>query len=199
MREKKHALRVEALARRDLLSRAESLSWSRLIQAQALQFPPYLICRSVALYSPIQNEVETKEIRDHAWVTEKSVFFPRMGRQDRLELVEVGSESELAVGRFGILEPTGKTPITLENQGEMVVFVPGVAFDLHGNRLGRGKAWYDRLLKELRRATFVALAYDCQIVEEVPADEWDQRVDYIITERRVIDCRCSAAQSSQVL
>ena len=199
MREKKHALRVEALARRDLLSRAESLSWSRLIQAQALQFPPYLICRSVALYSPIQNEVETEEIRDHAWVSGKSVFFPRMGRQDRLELVEVESASELSVGRFGILEPTGEPRLVLRDQGELVIFVPGVAFDLRGNRLGRGKAWYDRLIKELGRATVAALAYDCQIVEEVPADEWDQRVNYIITERRVIDCRCIAAQSNQVL
>ena len=128
------------------------------------------------------------------------VFFSH-GSDDRtsLELVEVGSASELSVGRFGILEPTGKTPLTLRDQGEMVVFVPGVAFDLQGNRLGRGKAWYDRLIKELGRATVTALAYDCQIVEEVPADEWDQKVNYIITERRVIDCRCTAAQSSQVL
>jgi 5-formyltetrahydrofolate cyclo-ligase len=199
MREKKYALRVEALARRDQLSRAESLNWSRLIQAQALQFPPYLICRSVALYSPIQNEVETEEIRDHAWVTGKSVFFPRMGRQDRLELVKVASAGEFSIGRFGILEPTGETRLALRDQRELVVFVPGVAFDLRGNRLGRGKAWYDRLIKELGKATVAALAYDCQVVGEVPVDEWDQKVHYIITERRVIDCRCTAAQSSQAL
>ena len=76
MREKKHSLRAAALAQRSLLSRSESLARSRLIQAQALQFPPYLLRRSVALYNPIQNEVETGEIRDHALVTGKNVFLP---------------------------------------------------------------------------------------------------------------------------
>jgi 5-formyltetrahydrofolate cyclo-ligase len=201
MGEKKHALRVAALARRDLLTRAESLDWSRLIQAKALQFPPYLMCHAVALYSPIQNEVETGEIRDHALATGKSVFFPRMGRQDQhtLELVEVRSTSELSMGRFGILEPTGETRLALRDQEKLVVFVPGIAFDQRGNRLGRGKAWYDKLINVLGRVTVAALAYDFQIVDEVPADEWDQRVHYIITERRVIDCRCTAAQSNQVL
>jgi 5-formyltetrahydrofolate cyclo-ligase len=80
----------------------------------------------------------------------------------------------------------------------MVVFVPGVAFDVRGNRLGRGKGWYDRLLEKSGRATFVALAYDFQIVDAVPSEDWDQRVHYLITERRIIDCGSMPAQSSQV-
>jgi 5-formyltetrahydrofolate cyclo-ligase len=57
---------------------------------------------------------------------------------------------------------------------------------------------YDRLIKELGGATLVALAYDFQVAEEVPTDEWDQRVHYVITERSVIDCRSMPMQSSQV-
>jgi 5-formyltetrahydrofolate cyclo-ligase len=65
--------------------------------------------------------------------------------------------------------------------------------------LGRGKGWYDRLIKkDLGGATVVALAYDFQIVEAVPAEEWDQKVHYLITERSVIDCRRMPMQSSQV-
>jgi 5-formyltetrahydrofolate cyclo-ligase len=197
-RESKNSLRTTALAQRDLLSRAESLSRSRSIQAQALQFPPYLIHRSVAIYSPIQNEVETAEIRDHALATGKRVFYPRYAAENTLELVEIGSITELNIGRFGILEPTGDSRLSRQNQEELVVFVPGVAFDLRGNRLGRGKGWYDRLIKKLGQATFVALAYDFQIVDEVPAEEWDQRVHYLITERRIVDCGSMPAQSSQV-
>ena len=100
MREKKISLRAAALAQRGLLSRAESLSRSRSIQAQALQFPPYLMRRSVALYSPIQNEVETGEIRDHALVTGKRVFYPRFAAENALELVEIGSVTELSHGSF---------------------------------------------------------------------------------------------------
>lgn len=198
MREKKHSLRAGAFAQRSLLPPSESRARSRLIQARVLQFPPYLLCRSVALYSPIQNEVETGEIRDHALVTGKSVFFPRLGAKDSLELIQIGAATEFSPGRFGIPEPTGEKRLAGRDHQELVVFVPGVAFDLHGNRLGRGKGWYDRLIKELGGAILVALAYDFQIVDEVPAEEWDQRVHYVITERSVIDCRSIPVQSSQV-
>jgi 5-formyltetrahydrofolate cyclo-ligase len=198
MREKKHSLRAAALAQRSLLSRSESLARSRLIQARVLQFPPYLLSRSVALYNPIQNEVETGAIRDHGLVTGKNVFFPRFGPENSLELIKIGSATEFSPGRFGILEPTGEGRLAGRDQEELVVFVPGVAFDLRGNRLGRGKGWYDRLIKKLGKATLVAIAYDFQIVDAVPAEEWDQRVHYVITERSVVDCLSQPVQSSQV-
>ena len=93
-------------------------------------------------------------------------------------MIKIGSETEFSQGRFGILEPTGERRLAGQDQEELVVFVPGVAFDLRGNRLGRGKGWYDRLIKKLGQAILVALAYDFQIVDEVPAEEWDQRVHY---------------------
>ena len=199
MREKKHYLRAATLAQRSLLSRSESLGRSRLIQARALQFPPYLLRRSVALYNPIQNEVETGAIRNHALATGKNVFFPRFGPKDSLELIKIGSATEFSPGRFGILEPTGEGRMAGRDREELVVFVPGVAFDLRGNRLGRGKGWYDRLIKnDLGEATLIALAYDFQIVDPVPAEEWDQRVHYVITERSTVDCRCMPVQSSEI-
>jgi 5-formyltetrahydrofolate cyclo-ligase len=200
MREKKGPLRAAILAQRSLLSRSEFVARSRLIQARVLQFPPYLHSRSVALYCSMQNEVETEAIRDHALVTGKNVFFPRFGPKDSsLELIRIGTASEFSQGRFGILEPTGETRLAGRDREGLVVFVPGVAFDLIGNRVGRGKGWYDRLIKkDLGGATVVALAYDFQIVEAVPAEEWDQKVHYLITERSVIDCRRMPMQSSQV-
>lgn len=198
MREKKKSLRAAALARRSSLSRSESLARSRLIQARALQFSPYLIRPSVALYSPIQNEVETGEIRDHALVAGKSVYFPRFGVEDSLELIQIGSATEFRQRRFGLLEPTGESRFSGSGREKLVVFVPGVAFDLRGNRLGRGGGGYDRLIRDLGGATLVALAYDFQVVDEVPAEEWDQRVHYVITERSVVDCRSMPMQSSQV-
>jgi 5-formyltetrahydrofolate cyclo-ligase len=199
MREEKYSLRAAALAQRGLLSRSESIERSRLIQAQVLEFLPYLHSRSVALYNPIQNEVETGAIRDHALVTGKSVFFPRFGAKDSLELIRIRSVSEFSVGRFGILEPTGAIQPAGPDREGLLVFVPGVAFDLFGNRLGRGKGWYDRLIKQdLEKAIVVGLAYDFQIVEAVPAEEWDQKVHYVITERSVVDCCGMPMQSNPV-
>lgn len=199
MGEKKCALRAACLSQRSTLSTAECLSRSRLIQSRVLQFALYLVSRSVALYSPIQNEVGTDEIRDHAFKEGKKVFFPRVGQTNTLKLIQVGSRAELKVGPLGILEPTGEKQLSDRDVDGLVVFVPGVVFDSKGNRLGRGRGWYDRVLRRLDgKATTVALAYEFQVVDDVPAEEWDQKVHYVVTESKVIDCRQPLTQASQI-
>jgi 5-formyltetrahydrofolate cyclo-ligase len=190
--ERKRALRVAALTQRGSLARAHFLSLGALIQARALEFTPYLTARAIILYSPIQNEVPTEEIRDDALASGKRVFYPKLSAANSVAVAEIHSAADLGSGRFGISEPTGS--ITPLNQGleEMVVFVPGLIFDCRGNRLGRGIGWYDRLLKQLSKSTiFVALGYDFQMVDEVPTDAWDEKIHYVITEKRVIDCATS--------
>ena len=195
-RERKQLLRAAAIRQRKFLTSIDSRAWSRLIQGNVVQFPPYSRSPLVALYSPIENEVDTAAIRDHALGAGKTVYYPRI-RERCLELLQVDSAAAFAIGHFGILEPAGeRRPLKLDALG-LVVIVPGVAFDGKGNRLGRGGGWYDRLLKQVSgNAISLGLAYEFQIVEEVPADPWDQRLDYVITERRVIDCVKLRAQSS---
>jgi 5-formyltetrahydrofolate cyclo-ligase len=196
MGEKKPALRATALSRRNSLASEQAFALSRMIQARALQFPRYLEAPSSVLYSPIQNEVGTQEIREHGLEHGKSVFYPRLGRGDAVELVEVKSVGELKLGRFGIYEPAGETILSDQAIDGSIVFVPGVAFDPRGNRLGRGMGWYDRLLRRLgSRATSVGLAYEFQIVNEVPSDPWDQKMQFLITESRIIDCADSHSRS----
>lgn len=182
-------MRVAALTQRGSLAREPFFSLGGLIQARALEFAPYLTARAVILYSPIQNEVTTEEIRDDALARGKRVFYPQLSAAKSVAVAEIHSAADLGSGCFGISEPTGSMhPLTRELE-KLVVFVPGLIFDCHGNRLGRGIGWYDRLLKQLSKgAVFVALGYDFQIVDEVPTDTWDERVHYVITEQRVIDC-----------
>ena len=196
--EKKRALRNATLPRRNSLSKSERFLWSRLIQAKALQLPPYLASSSVLLYSPVQNEVCTDDILEHSLSQGRKVFYPKLRSGYSVDLIQVLSLVEMRAGRFGILEPTGSTLLAETDRAGLVVFVPGVAFDPRGNRLGRGKGWYDRLLERLGDAMFVALAYEFQIIEEVPTESWDQKVHYIVTEDRVIDCEESSAQSNQI-
>lgn len=189
MGEKKQTLRATSLRRRESLAAAECRLWSHRIQQKVLHFPPYLWCGSVALYSPIGNEVATEEIRDHALRAGKKLFYPKLGDGGEPALIGVESAEELQPGRYGILEPAGTRVMTEEDQERLVVFVPGVAFDVQGNRLGRGKGWYDRALASVgERSVFVALAFELQILERVPADRWDRKVHHIITERRIIAC-----------
>jgi 5-formyltetrahydrofolate cyclo-ligase len=194
--EKKPALRAAALSRRKSLPQQQASALSQLIQARALQFPRYINTRAAALYSPVQNEVATEQIREHGLHHGKAVFYPRLGVGDAVELIEVRSASELQRGRFGILEPTGARMLSEQEFVHLILFVPGVAFDLQGNRLGRGMGWYDRLLSRINGlGTSVALAYEFQILSEVPSDPWDQKVQYLITESRIIDCREGGSQS----
>ncbi len=198
-KEKRQALRTAALSQRNDLSEAICSRHSRSIQASALEFSHYCLSSAVALYSPVQNEVGTRDILVHALNHSKKVFYPRLGRDDAMDLVQVDSSAALAMGRFGILEPVGTHYLSGDEEG-LIVFVPGVVFDLAGRRLGRGHGWYDRMLKRLRSGTiFVALAYEFQIVDEIPTEPWDQNVHYIISEKRVIDCGITFAQSSQIL
>jgi 5-formyltetrahydrofolate cyclo-ligase len=197
--ENKRALRRATLSRRNSLSKPECLLWSRQIQAKALQLPLFLACRSVALYSSVQNEVSTEIILEHSLRRGYKVFYPKLGSNDALDLVQVVSAGELGAGRLGILEPTGAEFLAETDYKGLVVFVPGVAFDTQGNRLGRGKGCYDRLLARLgREAIFVALAYEFQVVERVPTEAWDRKVNCIITEERLIDCGETPPLSSRI-
>jgi 5-formyltetrahydrofolate cyclo-ligase len=159
----------------------------------------YLACRAVALYSAIQNEVGTSDLLAHALGSGKKVFYPRIGEDDGGWFFRVSAAEELRAGRHGILEPAGTTPLAEAELETLIIFVPGVAFDPHGNRLGRGHGWYDRVLRRAaEHAAVVALAYEFQIVDAVPVGPGDRSVDYVVTERRLIDCGAAAAQSNRI-
>ena len=187
--ESRGALRNAALSRRDSLAPADCFSWSGLIQAQALALPQYLVSRSVALYTPVQNEVHTNKILEHALTNGRNIYYPKMGEMDESGLYRIASPADLAIGRFGIAEPDGAYPLSEMDRENLIVFVPGLVFDRCGNRLGRGGGWYDRLLARLNdQGVIVGLAYEFQVVEKLAAEKWDRKVHFVITEKRVIDC-----------
>jgi len=190
MGDQKQILRDRAVRKRESLSEAEVRLGNQRVQERVLQFSPYLVSPSVALYSPIGKEVATEQIRDHALKAGKKLYYPKSGEGEDGAFIRMRSVGELRPGRYGILEPTGSEGLTQSDQESLVVFVPGLAFDLAGNRLGRGKGWYDRAVEGFADgARFVALAYEFQIMEQIPVEAWDRRVHYIITEERTIDCR----------
>ena len=197
--ERKRVLRAAALARRNSLASEDTFALGGLAQARALELTAYVLAPAVALYSPVQNEVPTERIRDHALTRGKKVFYPKLGHVNSVEFAEIHSPADLGGGRYGMAEPIGAPSQLAAHQEGMVVFVPGLAFDSLGNRLGRGIGWYDRLLKKLDKETvFVALSYEFQIVDAVPTELWDKRVDYVITENRVIDCNTACARETAV-
>jgi 5-formyltetrahydrofolate cyclo-ligase len=137
------------------------------------------------IYLSFGNEVQTT-----SFLTESSVVVPYC-EDDTIVPVRIFSREDIELGRFGILEPKQKirndvgrhvTPEQLD-----IVIVPGLAFDTSGNRLGRGKGYYDRFLSPLpAKVILIGLAFECQIVKQVPVDYWDCPVSMIVTEKRII-------------
>lgn len=198
MGETKASIRALAVNRREALPAFERSEKSRLIQARVLEIPPYRDAPSIALYSATGNEVATDRIQDHALGCGKKIFYPRL-EAETIRWVRLQDRNDFVSGRYGILEPTGKELLTPDDIDGLAVFVPGVAFDRRGNRLGRGQGWYDRALAGLGdRPTIIALAYDFQIVDRIPTDVWDLPVQYIVTEGRIIACRDAFAVSEGI-
>ena len=95
---------------------------------------------------------------------------------------------DLAAGRFGILEPKPEAVRRVACDRIDAALVPGLAFDETGNRLGHGRGYFDRLLRDVRDVK-IALAYDFQLLSEVPTEAHDTPVDFIVTEKRVVRTR----------
>ena len=199
MYESKTALRVAVLSQRNSLTIEKAESWSRSIQARLIETSLFQSANAIALYSSIQNEVATEKIRDHALRSGKRVFYPRLVSNRSLEFVEIRSATELVRGKSGIAEPTGDKVLSHCGERDLLLITPGVAFDPKGNRLGRGQAWYDHVIRQWgSRVTPVGLAYEFQVIDRIPVDPWDQKVLFISTQERFIDCKRMPEQAKQV-
>lgn len=140
----------------------------------------------IVLYSAHANEVSTDLIFDNALAAGRTIFYPRVERASNfLSLHKVESRSDLTPGAYGILEP--ETPaIDTASMPSSVVVVPGVAFTVRGERMGRGGGHYDRLMAELPpHAIKVGLAYSFQLLDRLPQSEWDQRLNFVVTESAI--------------
>ena len=149
--------------------------------------------KDVLMYASFRSEVDTTGLIDEIIRSGKRLILPLVdSRRKALNLYEVKDPSELIRGYMGIPEPgITKDRATTMNEIDLIV-IPGAGFDIKGNRIGYGGGYYDRLLSQgsggLNHVMSVALAFEEQIVEEIPAEPHDVRVDIIITESRLIKC-----------
>lgn len=159
------------------------------IQRRVLVMHEFRVGLRVGLYSSYGNEVRTNLIFSESDRHRKEVYYPRVDEVEHaLSFHRVRSLEDLHPGYAGILEPSSCVS-KLRNLNTLdVIIVPGVAFDLHGGRMGFGKTYYDDCLLDFRGKR-IALAYDFQIVSELPMSVRGQKVDWIVTENRIIRCQ----------
>lgn len=133
-------------------------------------------------YLPIKGEVDTASMAEKFHKSGRSVYLPCVDG-DSLVFKRFEGLSYVKPGAFGVCEAVGQI---LTSSADVVV-VPAVAFDEKCNRLGYGKGFYDRFLPSAGKAVRVGFAYDFQVIDDVYADECDEQVDFIITEKRVVE------------
>ncbi len=123
------------------------------------------------------SEIATQEILTEALRKEKKLFLPKI-EGNAMFFYRIDSLNDLIEGYKGILEPKGDTErfdYSVYKESRMLILVPGVAFDIYGNRMGYGKGFYDRYLsdKEVLRTYSIGIGYKCQQVDKLPIDEFD--------------------------
>lgn len=139
--------------------------------------PAFRAASTVLLYHSLKDEVDTHEFI-RKWSRKKRILLPVVVGDD-LELRIYTGPDDMAIGAYGIDEPTGE--LFTDYAAIDFIAVPGVAFDRSGNRLGRGKGYYDRLLPRIPSAYKAGICFPFQLVEEVPAEAFDIRMDEVIT------------------
>lgn len=164
------------------LNKEEVMECSKACVSKVLQFPELIEAKTVCVYMPTGNEIDTTEIIRYCKENGKRLAAPRVNG-DTMEFYYFTDETDMEQGAYDIWEPTGTEAVEDE---ESLVIMPGVAFDLSCNRIGYGKGYYDRYLSAHPRMKKVALAYDFQIVGRIKREVHDVRPDVVVTESRVI-------------
>lgn len=193
----KKKMRQALLKQRDAITPQQKALKEAAIEKRLLGLDAFKQAQCILLYVSFRSEVDTRRYLSDVIKMDKRLVLPAVDSiHRRLNLYEVKDVSELVPGYMGILEPDARTGMSvLLNEIDLVI-IPGTGFDRNGNRLGYGGGYYDKLLsyesRQLSRVdrhiTTIALAFEEQIGEEIPAEPHDIRVDMIVTDKRVIDC-----------
>lgn len=182
-KEAKQRLRREMLAIRRSLSAEEIEKGSEAIAAYFCAWPKYRAAEVVMFYLPMADEPQTAALIEDAWRAGKKVVVPLMGEvYGVMEAAVLDGWDSLVTGRLGLKMPDPAKTRRIAPADIGLVVVPGVAFDLAGRRLGMGAGYYDRFLPKAASACRMGLVWSAQIVPEVPADEHDVQMDYLLTE-----------------
>jgi 5-formyltetrahydrofolate cyclo-ligase len=186
----KQILRQEARALLSSFSpekiRDDSVRACQLLRDQSI----WRNAKSVLLYAPLQRELDIWDLFREATRSRKIVALPRFDAATGTYVAAEAAENALISGAFGALEPPSGAPIIKPLD---FILVPGLGFDSQGRRLGRGRGFYDRILSEAPVGSVkCGIAFDEQILSEIPAEAHDVSVDFIVTPSRWLICRGQA-------
>lgn len=178
---KKQDIRKNVLNLRSQMTEKEWDEHSHEIFKKVVTHPFFLSADEIYCYIDFRKEVGTRKIIEEAWQLGKRVAAPRIEASE-MNFYYIDSFAKLKSGYYGVLEPVGQE----KAKGEQVLVVmPGAAFDRSKNRIGYGKGYYDRFLEKYPTYRTLALAFELQMVDEIPSDSFDVRPNHIVTEENI--------------
>lgn len=176
----KNELRQHHQQLRMNMTKADILKYSKVITNELLNLTLLDDAENVFIYHAFRNEVILDPRRLKNWM----IAMPQVINQDTMVFRHIDADTVFEKSAYGVLEPVTGQLVTPSSS--TVVLVPGSAFDRLGNRVGYGAGYYDRYLAKYPDTTTIGVCYEHQLVDTLPSEAHDRRMDYIITEKQVI-------------
>lgn len=177
--EEKKQIRKQIFAARKAHTDAQIEEWSRMIADRVTTLPEYKDVKRILAYADYNHEVMTGFIIEAAWRDGKEVAVPKVVGQDMV-FYKLTDFAQLEKGYFGIPEPARGEIVQWE---DAMMVMPGVAFDKENHRVGYGGGFYDRFLEKHPQIRRVAVAFEFQMLPEVPTEPTDISPEIIVTEK----------------
>lgn len=177
--ERKQQIRADLKEKRNSLTKEQVTANSARICEKLMK---YIISEDITIiycYYPLGNEVNLLALAEQLLADGRTVAFPRT-KGNTMEFYQVNSLGDFSEGAFHIMEPMGDVPMAEEKP---LVLVPGLGFDKSRNRIGYGKGFYDRYFARFPACKKVGVGYELQILQKIPADNYDIPMDFIVTEQ----------------
>lgn len=187
IKREKDTIRKECSEKRDAIGRDEHLTMDEKICQTATSLVSFKYADIILLYAPIKSEIDVMPIFHAAIKSGKRVAFPRCNVEERtMKFHFVNSLDELSPCAYGIREPSEDALVynPREETGSAVCYVPGLAFDSYGYRLGYGKGYYDKFMHSFNGCT-IGVVYSDFILNSLPKGRFDKHCDVMLTEKGI--------------
>lgn len=172
----KQEIRKQIKLQKKQFSQAQLAEKSASVLAKLEKHPAFCKANIVMLYCSLPDEVQTMEFLQR-WRYKKQIILPTVVGDDIIP-VKLEDDTNFAEGDFGIQEPQN---VAYTGAYDLII-VPGVAFDKNGNRLGRGRGYYDRFLVQHKEITKIGICFDFQLVAQIPTEPTDIAMDDVLSE-----------------
>lgn len=181
----KGRLRKLALSNRNDIPQEQRKSAGEEAAKGLMSMPEIKATELIMCYMSFRSELPTGEIVENLKKMGKRLCFPLCEKAGIMQAWEPFDENSWTDGYMGIKEPDPKRSRLVAPEDIDIVICPMVAFDKEKHRMGYGGGYYDRYLPKCKKALRIGLAFEAQCISDIPTDEFDQRMDYIITEEKI--------------